>query len=76
MKALFSAARWPLPSMMLALGAASADAEEAVLLASTAPGYAPGMISPMASRYRSLKGHGQYQDSYDVAHAPANPIRI
>jgi hypothetical protein len=38
-------ARWLLPSMtMLALGAVSAGAEEAVLLASTAPGYAPGMI--------------------------------
>jgi hypothetical protein len=31
---------------MLALGVSSAGAEEAVLLASTAPGYAPGMIIP------------------------------
>ena len=47
MKALFSVARWLLPSMaMLALGAPGAGAEEAVLVASTAPGYSPGMIIP------------------------------
>ena len=47
MKALFSVARWLLPSItLLALGVSSAGAEEAVLLAATAPGYAPGMIIP------------------------------
>ena len=47
MKALFSVARWLLPSItLLALGVSSAAAEEAVLLAATAPGYVPGMIIP------------------------------
>ena len=45
MQALLSVARWLLPSAaILALGAPGAGAEEAVLLASTAPGYSPGMI--------------------------------
>lgn len=47
MKALLSVARWLLPSVtILALGAPGAGAEEAVLLASTAPGYSPGTIIP------------------------------
>jgi hypothetical protein len=46
-KTLLSVARWLLPSVtILALGAPGAGAEEAVLLASTAPGYSPGMIIP------------------------------